>query len=424
MFTLKVMQINANHCRDAHYLLRSTAAELGADVVAVAEPLGDSGGGWTNGNNGGVAMWVIGFNGRSAQDDLTVIADVYVAVVIDSLMLVSVYLRPNVSIGVYQEQVAELEELSASWGGAIMFVSDFNAKSPEWGSGAQNRRGQILLDMIARRSLYPIKAMGSRHTFCNGRGARSLVDFAFCDLGTLRAIRRSKILKKETRSDHLYVVHEVGAPEFRPSLPLFKWTVRTLDSERMKEVYDEKVRGLDPNEEWDEAAVVGHQRAIRAACGRSMRAAGAPRRSKAVGFAGWTPELKELRKATYRLRRRKQRACKRDLSTAGPLIEEYKAACKALHKGMVRARVVAWENLCGNLNSDMWGKPFRIVMAKLRAREPPPNLTVDMAERVFGELFPIPDDPELRENPLHEIPYPDRQPDEDPQEWKIGEAEL
>lgn len=141
-------------------------------------------------------------------------------------------------------------------------------------------------------------------------------------------------------------------------------------------------------------------------------------------MAGWTPELKELRKTTYRLRRRKQRACKRDYNSAGPLVAEYKDACKALHRGMVRARVQAWEELCCSLNDDTWGKPFRVVMAKLRANEPPPCLTRDMAERVFAGLFLIPEDEGTRRDPLRRVEYPRRLPTEDSSEWAIDEPEL
>lgn len=82
--------------------------------------------------------------------------------------------------------------------------------------------------------------------------------------------------QEETRSDHLYVLHHIKTPVFQPSIPLYKWNVRPLDSDRMKEVYLEAVFELSPQEPWGEEEVQAHQRAIQYACAVSMREGEAP----------------------------------------------------------------------------------------------------------------------------------------------------
>lgn len=59
----------------------------------------------------------------------------------------------------------------------------------------------------------------------------------------------------EARSDYLYVVHQLEAPEYRPSIPLFKWNVHTLDADKMKSAYEEKASDLDPESFWGEREV-------------------------------------------------------------------------------------------------------------------------------------------------------------------------
>lgn len=47
----------------------------------------------------------------------------------------------------------------------------------------------------------------------------------------------------------------------------------------------------------------------------------------------------------------------------------------------------SWRDLRGGLNADMWGRLYKIVMAQLKAKAPPPNLSKDMAVKVLRELM-------------------------------------
>lgn len=110
-------------------------------------------------------------------------------------------------------------------------------------------------------------------------------------------------------------------------------------------------------------------------------------RPKIVGEVGWTLELKALRKDVNRLRRRKQRTYKKTLEILEARILEYKDVCKALGIALLCARVEAWRDLCCSLNDDTWGCPYKIVMVRLKAKLPSPNLCKRMAENVLKLCF-------------------------------------
>lgn len=242
--------------------------------MAVADPLWNpGGGGWVYGGNHGAVICLTGFNGRRALDNLTKCTPSHVAVVIEGIMIVAYYLRPS----------ASGHEFLSDWGGPIMYCEDFNAKSPAWGSLTSDRRGTLLLEMISRLDLYPIVATGGTYTFINGRGNTAVLDFAFCDAATYRSLGDSRILDLESRSDHLYVEHLLRTPRPVEAKLLFKWNVKTLDTEKMKELYDANISALPADRMWEEDEVQKYLDFLQTVCEGSMAKARPPRRPTTVG---------------------------------------------------------------------------------------------------------------------------------------------
>lgn len=197
------------------------------------------GSGWEYGGTHESAVWVTAFNGRRALEDKTTRTQYHVAVVIEGLMVVVVYLQPSQTLRELHEELDALESLRLEWRGPILFCGDFNAKSPAWGSRTLERRGGLIMEFMARMNLHPLMALGGTHTFMSGRGRTSTVDFAFCDSSTMRMVTSSQILSNiETRSDHLYVLHTLCTPESVKLLPLYRWEPKSLEIERMKAAYD------------------------------------------------------------------------------------------------------------------------------------------------------------------------------------------
>lgn len=95
-FTLKILQINLNHCRLAHYLLTQTAVEQKVDVVFISEPLFNPGN-WVMTKGGRAAIWITNNNGIKRWEDEDRIDEDFTAVRVSNLTLISIYISPNIT---------------------------------------------------------------------------------------------------------------------------------------------------------------------------------------------------------------------------------------------------------------------------------------------------------------------------------------
>ncbi|CAB3254621.1 unnamed protein product [Arctia plantaginis] len=107
----------------------------------------------------------------------------------------------------------------------------------------------------------------------------------------------------------------------------------------------------------------------------------------------WTPELEQLRTACSRARRQFQRTRRRRRATAEEIAErrrEYGAAAKAISLAIAEAKARSWKELIEGLDRDPWGRPYKLVLGKLRPWVPPLTQTLDpeFVGRVVDTLFP------------------------------------
>ncbi|XP_020294334.1 uncharacterized protein LOC109859974 [Pseudomyrmex gracilis] len=140
----------------------------------------------------------------------------------------------------------------------------------------------------------------------------------------------------------------------------------------------------------------------------------------------WTAEIAALRVESIRARHRFTRARRRVVNNgegaqraAEPEYQGYRAAHKALRTAVMKAKSQAWKELMETLDADPWGRPYRLVMNKLRPWTPPITESLDpqLLEEVVSTLFP-----DGRGD------WPPREPELDPVEWSnnlgVTEEEL
>lgn len=192
----------------------------------------------------------------------------------------------------------------------------------------------------------------------------------------------------------------------------------------MKQAYDRRAGELPTNRPWEEKDVRRYLDIIQEVCAASMKPAKAPSRPTRFGTVGWTPELRALRKEANRLRRRKQRAHRMAPEVFEERRAQYSKACSELGYAMQKARTEAWRELCSTLDTDMWGRPYKIMMARLKAKNPPPSLTYEMATEVLQGLFPVPEEDETRRNAMTGVEFPRKLPTEDPAESRVYLEEI
>uniref|UniRef100_A0ABD2VUV5 Reverse transcriptase n=1 Tax=Trichogramma kaykai TaxID=54128 RepID=A0ABD2VUV5_9HYME len=123
---------------------------------------------------------------------------------------------------------------------------------------------------------------------------------------------------------------------------------------------------------------------ITGACDDSMTKANPRRRREPVYW--WTAEIADLRRSCLRARRLFQRS-------RGRQDEEAHSANYASTRRLLRAAIKTskrrcWRQLCYEVDSDIWGKPYRIAMSRLwcpQTRQPGSPLLV---RGTVAALFP------------------------------------
>jgi hypothetical protein len=117
----------------------------------------------------------------------------------------------------------------------------------------------------------------------------------------------------------------------------------------------------------DEAEIF--QGYMSAACDTSMlRKVPSGERNRCVHW--WTPEIAELRASCVRTRRRFLRARRRrrtrDEEEISRCYGEYREARRTLQREIKIAKTRSWKELIEAVESDPWGRPYKVVTRKLR----------------------------------------------------------
>ncbi|CAB0040403.1 unnamed protein product [Trichogramma brassicae] len=263
----------------------------------------------------------------------------------------------------------------------ILVAGDFYA----WSTGSRETkpRGEAFLDALAPLDVLLLNT-GSKPTFVGQQG-ESIVDFTFAGVSLHDRVRSWHISVVYTGSDHQAIVFEVLLEENRiVSRPLAgnrKWSARTFDGDCFAEVVSAmNVRPGVPGDMVDELMST-----IVRACDASMSRGGDCRQRKPVYW--WNDSIEECRKSCLRLRRRAQRARGRADETI--CREEFADARRRLHRAIKASKRLCWRQLCDEADCDVWGKPYRVVMSRLRAPRTSPPSAPELVRRAVSTLFPM-----------------------------------
>ncbi|XP_046974642.1 uncharacterized protein LOC124540911 [Vanessa cardui] len=246
-------------------------------------------------------------------------------------MTVGVYASPNRSLAEFEQLLVEVGALIGQASpNPVLVAGDFNAKSTAWGSPATDARGEALEEWAVSLGLAVINSP--------------------------------------------------------------RWSLGRLDSQLAKEaaIVEAWCAGTEPVAQVDrEADQLGA--ALFRICDVAMPRVKpqAPRRR----VYWWRPELRQLRRACVAARRqyaRSRRRRVRDRDLEATFYTAYRDACDQLKKAIAQAKEDAWREWLATLESDPWGRPYRVVRQKLRPWTPPLSSTLQphVLERVLSVLFP------------------------------------
>ena len=223
-------------------------------------------------------------------------------------------------------------------------------------------------------------------------------------------VSRWEVLEgKESLSDHLYIaIHlritgssstrhptrtmRLNNKGFKNLPPCGKWAVKKMNIDLLiaaacvaawPAVQSASLGNLEKEED-------KLTRVLKNICNTAMpKSKPHPRR----GNFWWSRDIECSRSDCIRTRRRFQRAHRkkhRDLAAEEALYREYREAVIKLQGLIKEAKSRAWNEFCQTLEQDPWGRPYRIVLGKLKSYAQPITESLDPTtlNEILSTLFP------------------------------------
>lgn len=383
--SLRVLQINLNHCRAAQDLLSQVTREKDIDLLVISEQYKDKEecDGWYPDTTGCAA--VVTCSDSVSVEDIGEAGPGFRMITVRGIRLYSCYISPNVSLQRFEEFLKEVESSVRSGSGGAVIAGDFNAKSRSWGCPRTDARGALMELLISSLSLVVINE-GATNTCRRGEGG-SIVDLTLCTEGVASHTSDWQVLDTEvTLSDHAYITYVL---EFRSSNRERPrnggWSVRKLD----QNIFDWVLGNLDFPSTGTESMVDTLVEQVQSVCDIVL-----PRRLAVRGRGPvywWSEELAAIRRRCQAARRVFTRS--RGRHVAEDVVEsnlrDYRAAKKELRNAILKSKKQCWKDLCDAVEWDPFGRAYKIVSGKLKGHSPIPEIEKEgRIDAIIDGLFP------------------------------------
>lgn len=213
---------------------------------------------------------------------------------------------------------------------------------------------------------------GHEPTF-HGIGAGSIVDITLASEQLVCSLTAWKVLDDENYSDHHYVSYTIGSDTQAPnSLPISGWNTKKIDRKTLKLGLQLHKWVSGRNYAAGGSTASGFAELVTYACNFALPRKKNPRGKSAVYW--WNTEIQDLRARSNRARRalknataRAARRNKTDTPAEHNLVElctALKESRKALKSAILKAKDRCWKEMLATIESDPWGKPYKMVMGK------------------------------------------------------------
>ena len=172
-----------------------------------------------------------------------------------------------------------------------------------------------------------------------------------------------------------------------------RWSVKNLDQDRLRAAMQATAWAAQLQETATpdaESRAKWLQEQLISICDAAMPRVKNKRRNAAYW---WSPELEEKRRKCVLARRKLQHRKRRKVRSRDEeehLRLQYRAAVVALQHAIKDGKDKAWRELMETIDRDPWGRPYRLVVGKLRGGTPPLTETMEpqLLKRVIDTLFP------------------------------------
>lgn len=376
---MEFLQINVDRRRAAHELLFQTATKEGIDLILISEPNKSMSKGKTWYKDVRTDACLINRNSNIKVSEWGC-GTGFVWIKVEYLYIFSVYISPNSTDNEYELFLQNLQECMQNKGRHILIGGDFNAKSPLWGSQVEDKRGKMLAEWISSKNLITANR-GEKPTFQRD-ASQSIIDITFTTDKTGGTISDWRVLDEETLSLHNYIRYKVQLskrPQTRTS-----WKRGCFSQTKFADSISRNP--LLSGGKIDVESVIEHLRKSQTDATQRVKMD-----SQGQEVFWWTGDIQTLRTQCLSARRRYSRGRCRGQKSVDE-IETFKASYKEnrrnLKKAIFKRKAECWTKLCNDLNGDIWGEGYKIVMRSLKQRLPRLDISRERRIEVAKTLFP------------------------------------
>lgn len=336
---------------------------------------------WISDSSGTAAIWACGK--RRFQESMSVPESGFVWAKFEGVYIYSCYAPPSMSQLDFEIFLNSLVN-DAKSRGPISITGDFNAWAVEWGSARTNQKGQALLEAFAVLNVVLLNT-GDKPTFQRGE-AKSRVDITFVSDCLVSRTRNWEVADHYTNSDHQALswtlLHTPIRQQGTKRMRQMKWKACNFDSDTFCLLLEEV---SNPNIGAEEKADFIAENLIELCNSTMPRIRHSNVHYHRTPVYWWNDEIAELRKNCFKARRQYQRSRSNEREERHM---EYTVSRKKLKTAIHISKRNCWQNLCVEVDNDPWGKPYKIIMNKLKGSSPPITLTPDNLRNTVDTLFP------------------------------------
>jgi len=393
----KIVQVNLNGQRDSTDLFLQYMREHRVSLAAVSEPhsIPDDPG-WAASTDARAAVTWRGSVGN--LECAVVTAGIGFCIVSwGAAYICSCYFSPNTTDEMFGDWLNNLGQvLSPYRNSPVLILGDFNARSRVWDLGTPNGKGDVLMEWMAGLDFVLLNRGWIPTTF-HARG-QFVVDTSWANPAAESWIRSWRVdMHAEILSDHRPIIIGLGRSKeqnrrrIRASKRFPRWSINRLDVDKLEAGALGASWASIPEAFGAERFTSRLVEILEEVCNCAM-----PRAALSGGntrpLYWWNEGIARLRAECVRARRTLWRRRKRAPQEA---ILEMRAnlrrARRELRREIGRSKRLAWRELLNTLESDPWGRPYRVVLKRVRAPVAPvcEVLAPEFLDRIVGSLFPI-----------------------------------
>lgn len=300
----------------------------------------------------------------------------FVAVEIDECFIYSVYISPNCELEVFLDclfRLAQAIRSELASGKPVLVMGDFNAKNVNWGGTRTDQRGKELLEWANANDLN-IHNDGVHPTCVRWNGS-SFIDLTMSSDRLTSACEYWCVTQEETLSDHQYIVAKFKGQTNKGK---FKWIYGLTDNQKFLEAFGTYVRNR--RDENVDTCIQSIRNAYELATPKIKTCTLNPP-------YWWTTDIHNQIKLTRCSRRRYQRCPFEQTRLKAQLWEDYKSCKRDLRNMICKSKKCKWNELILDLDSDIFGEAYKIVVNQMKVTYPRIDLTIQQKAHIFRELF-------------------------------------